>query len=242
MIFGRRFSQRLTASLGRRDSPGTNAHLTIRGDSYLLLFNTDNHGGFTLYAMLGIESEVPGFWGPIKGKPQRLMETVCLYTGRFFDGYLKKDLRALESLHQDPRQAGLADVLVSVKSKTGEPSPLFQDDYLHDIVSRGTAAALPKIRRDLMTGRSKVYFEESVLTWLGLHFLYWWGREKEAVEVFQLITELFPKSADAFDTLGEAFLTVGNEEQALASYRKSLQLNPDSASAKAMIKRLEEKK
>jgi len=31
-------------------------------------------------------------------------------------------------------------------------------------------------------------------------------------------------------------------EQALASYRKSLQLNPDSANAKAMIKRLEEKK
>jgi len=26
--------------------------------------------------------------------------------------------------------------------------------------------------------------------------------------VFQLITELFPESADAFDTLGEAFLTV----------------------------------
>jgi hypothetical protein len=25
--------------------------------------------------------------------------------------------------------------------------------------------------------------------------------------VFQLITELFPKSGDAFDTLGEAFLT-----------------------------------
>lgn len=212
------------------------------GDSYLLLFDTDNHGGFTSYAMFGIESEVPGFWGPIKGNPRRLMETVCRSTGRFFDGYLKKDLRALESLRQDPRQAGLADVLVSVKSKTGEPAPLFQDDYLHDIVSRGTAAALPKIRRDLATGRSKVHFEESVLTWLGLHFLYWWGREKEAVEVFQLITELFSKSAAAFDTLGEAFLTVGNKEQALASYRKSLQLNPNSANAKAMIKRLEEKK
>ena len=60
--------------------------------------------------------------------------------------------------------------------------------------------------------------------------------------MFQLITELFPKSADAIDTLGEALLTVGNKEQALASYRKSLQLNPDRANAKAMIKRLEEKK
>ena len=43
--------------------------------------------------------------------------------------------------------------------------------------------------------------------------------------MFQTITELF-EQPDAIDTLGEAFLTVGNGK-ALASYRKSLQLNPD---------------
>jgi hypothetical protein len=31
--------------------------------------------------------------------------------------------------------------------------------------------------------------------------------------VFQLITELFPKSGDAFDTLGEAFLTRGSKRR-----------------------------
>jgi tetratricopeptide (TPR) repeat protein len=212
------------------------------GDSYLLLFDTHNHGGYTSYAMLGIESEVPGFWGPIKGNPQRLLETICLYTARFFDGYLKKDLGALEFLSQDPKQAGTADVLVSAKKKTGEAAPLFPDDYIHEIITRGTAAARPKIRSGLAAGKNAVPFEESALSWLGLHFLYWWGREKEAVDVFQLMTELFPKSADAFASLGEASLAAGDKNQALASYRQALQLKPDSGRLQAIIKRLEEKK
>jgi tetratricopeptide (TPR) repeat protein len=212
------------------------------GDSYLLLFDTDNHGGYTSYAMLGIEAEVPGFWGPIVGKPQRLLETIGLYTGRFFDGYLKKDLRALDFLSQDSKQIGVADVLISAKKKTGEPAALFPDDYINEIITRGTVAAMPRIRSALAAGKNAVHFEESTLNWLGLHFLLWWGREKDAVNVFQLMTELYPKSAEAFDSLGEAWLTVGDKNRALASYRKALQLKPDNSRLQTIVKQLEEKK
>ena len=212
------------------------------GPSYLLLFDTDNHGAFTSYAMFGIEGGVPGYWGPVKSNPCRVAETACLSAGRFFDGYLKNDLIALEALRQDPRQGGLTDVLRSVEYKPGEPAPLFQDDYLHAIIGRGTAVVLPELRRAIASGECRVHFDEKVLAWLGAHFLYWWGREKEAVEVFELVTELFRESADAFDDLGEACLTVGDKDKALASYRRSLELNPENANAKAMIKRLEEKK
>jgi len=43
--------------------------------------------------------------------------------------------------------------------------------------------------------------------------------------VFQLITELFPKSTDAFDTFGEAFLTVVGKKKdswaGMAIYRSA---------------------
>ena len=66
-------------------------------------------------------------------------------------------------------------------------------------------------------------------------------RSKEARDVFQFITELFPQSGNAFDSLGEAFFVLGDKAGALESYRGSLELNPDNAKAREMIKRLEAK-
>ena len=212
------------------------------GDSYLLLCRTENHGDFTAYAALGVENAVPGYWGPIKGNPRLLHDTICRLSGRFFDGYLKDEARALEELRQDPgRQAGLEEVIASAKFKTGAGGSLLQDDCLQDIIRRGTEDALPRIRKLMAADKTKIQFEEGVLNWLGYHFLYWWGREKEARDVFQFVTELFPRSANAFDSLGEAFFVLGDNAAALKSYRRSLELDPDNANAKEMIKRLEAK-
>jgi len=211
------------------------------GDSYLFLCQTENHGDFTSYAALGMENAVPGYWGPVKGNPRLLHDTICRLSRRFLDGYLKNDARALEELRQDPGQAGVGEVIASARYKAGAGDPLFQDDCLQDIIRRGTEEALPRIRKVLETDKTKIQFEEGVLNWLGYHFLYWWGREKEAREVFQFMTELFPQSANAFDSLGEARFVLGDKEGALESYRRSLELNPENSNAKEMIKRLEAK-
>jgi len=209
------------------------------GDSYLLLCRTENHGDFTAYAALGMENAVPGYWGPIKGNPRLLHDTICRLSGRFFDGYLKNDARALEELRQDPGQAALREVIASAGYKAGAAGTLFQDDCLQDIIRLGTEDALPRIRKFMEANKTKIQFEEGVLNWLGYHFLYWWGREKEARDVFLFIAELFPQSGNAFDSLGEAFFVLGDKERALESYRRSLELNPENANAKEMIKRLE---
>ncbi len=211
------------------------------GDSYLYLCRTENHGDFTTYAALGMENAVPGYWGPIKGNAVLLHDTICRLTWRFFEGYLGNDSRAREELRQDPGQAGLGEVVASAKYKPGASTPVFQDDCLQDIIRSGTAEALPRIRKLMDADQTRVAFDEDVLNWLGIHFLYWWGREKEARDVFQFMTELFPKSANAFDSLGEACFVLGDKAGALENYRRSLELNPENSNAKEMIKRLEEK-
>jgi tetratricopeptide (TPR) repeat protein len=61
---------------------------------------------------------------------------------------------------------------------------------------------------------------------------------KEAIEIFKLNVFAFPKSANAFDSLGEAYLEAGDEKLAAENYKKSLELNPDNENAREVLNRL----
>jgi tetratricopeptide (TPR) repeat protein len=61
-----------------------------------------------------------------------------------------------------------------------------------------------------------------------------------ALELFNLNATLFPNSADAFDSLGEAFMKDGNKKLAIENYEKSLELNPQNSNALEQLKKLKE--
>jgi hypothetical protein len=48
----------------------------------------------------------------------------------------------------------------------------------------------------------------------------------KAIEVLALVTTRFPKSANAWDSLGEAYALKGDKESAIKHFKKSLTLNP----------------
>lgn len=52
------------------------------------------------------------------------------------------------------------------------------------------------------------------------------GDNDKAIEVFLLNTERHPKSANAWDSLGEGYATKGDKTNAIKSFKKSLTLNP----------------
>lgn len=60
----------------------------------------------------------------------------------------------------------------------------------------------------------------------------------KAVEIFTMNTLAFPKSANAFDSLGEAFMNKGEKPAAIKNYEKSLELNPNNGHAKDMLEEL----
>ncbi len=66
------------------------------------------------------------------------------------------------------------------------------------------------------------------------------GRKKfrEAIEVLKLNVEAYPKSANVYDSLADAFYAAGDREAALQNYKKSLELNPTNANALEMLRRL----
>ena len=61
---------------------------------------------------------------------------------------------------------------------------------------------------------------------------------ESAIEVFRLNVSLFPDHWNVYDSYGEALVRKGDREGAVVNYRKALELNPNSQSAKNMLKKL----
>jgi len=64
---------------------------------------------------------------------------------------------------------------------------------------------------------------------------------KESIEIFKLNVIAFPQSANAYDSLGEAYLESGDKKLAGENYKKSLELNPDNENAREVLKKIQDK-
>ncbi|MFN2531482.1 MAG: hypothetical protein ABR555_09315, partial [Pyrinomonadaceae bacterium] len=81
------------------------------------------------------------------------------------------------------------------------------------------------------------YFRESTLNTLGYQQLTA-KHVKEAITLFKLNVEMYPKAFNTYDSLGEAFMVEGDREKAISNYRRSLALNPLNTNAVEMLKKL----
>ncbi|MFT6807310.1 MAG: putative alpha/beta superfamily hydrolase [Saprospiraceae bacterium] len=81
---------------------------------------------------------------------------------------------------------------------------------------------------------------EELVNRIGYRFLRSSNNENKlkAIELFLLNSVNYPTSYNAFDSLGEAQLELGNEEDAIVSFKKSLVLNPENINAKNVIDKL----
>lgn len=68
------------------------------------------------------------------------------------------------------------------------------------------------------------------------------GKKKEAIEVFKINVETFPKSGNAYDSLGEAYLADGDKKLAIANYSKSVELDPTNENGKKILGEISKKK
>ncbi|WP_420148317.1 serine hydrolase [Spirosoma sp.] len=64
------------------------------------------------------------------------------------------------------------------------------------------------------------------------------GKLNEALTVFTLNAESFPNSFNVYDSRGEAYMALGNKPAAIQDYKKSVEINPQSANGYAKLKEL----
>jgi Flp pilus assembly protein TadD len=59
-----------------------------------------------------------------------------------------------------------------------------------------------------------------------------------AMEIFKLNVEQFSHDWNLYDSLGEAYLKLGDKANAIANYRKSIELNPKNDNGGDVLKGL----
>jgi tetratricopeptide (TPR) repeat protein len=78
---------------------------------------------------------------------------------------------------------------------------------------------------------------ETELTLYGYSFL-WENNLIDAVAIFELVISEFPNSANAYDSMGEAYLQAKDSVKSLQYYEKSLLMNPDNFYAEDVIQKI----
>lgn len=79
------------------------------------------------------------------------------------------------------------------------------------------------------------YLSEGEMNGTGYQFLEP-GKVKEAVAIFKLNTQAFPKSSNVYDSYGEALMALGKKTEAIENYKKSVKLNPGNEGAIKILK------
>jgi len=105
------------------------------------------------------------------------------------------------------------------------------------IASSGMDQAVQQYH-DLKATQAAAYnFDEGELNTLGYQLIR--ARKlKEAIRVFQLNIEVYPRSSNAYDSLAEGYMDDGDKVRAIANYEKALQLNPKNGNSAGMLQKL----
>lgn len=116
------------------------------------------------------------------------------------------------------------------------PLPI-SDVIAKTIEQKGIDAAISQYRELKRAQTAEYDFSESLLNALGYNLLNN-KKLKEAIEILKLNVEMFPQSANVYDSLGEAYMVNGDKELAIKNYEKALELNPQNTNAADMLKKL----
>ncbi|MBA6383056.1 serine hydrolase [Colwellia sp. BRX10-6] len=125
-----------------------------------------------------------------------------------------------------------------------EPKKSIVSVLYKTIKEKGIDSAI-RLYHDLKESKSKsneyeYEFAEHHLNNMGYQLLEI-NKVVEAIEIMKLNTIEHPESGNAYDSLGEAYLVNDQKAQALKSYKKSLELEPDNKHAVTVIKEIESK-
>lgn len=125
----------------------------------------------------------------------------------------------------------------------GIPKPEASIELMRKIKTTSLDEGIMYYKKVLSADRNGYLFKglENSLNALAYNYLSG-GDVIAAIKVFQLNVEAFPKSANVYDSLGEAYYLNKQYSLALQQYKKSLELDPGNENAKNKIDELMHKK
>jgi tetratricopeptide (TPR) repeat protein len=136
-----------------------------------------------------------------------------------------------------PQVTSEAWITQAYESLSDQGKKSISETLTYTIMDQGIDAAIEQYQ-DLKKHQPDSYnFAENELNMLGYQLL-WRDMNDAAIEVFKLNTQVYPGSANPYDSLGEAYMVSGIDELAIESFEKALSINPDMYSAIDALKKL----
>jgi tetratricopeptide (TPR) repeat protein len=200
-------------------------------DRYYLQVVGIEHSDFTSFPMIAMRYPT-NIEGRTPEAASRGYHVVCRYVLNFLNAALKNDERGLRFINGKPEENGIPAGLVKFDLRKGLPAPPTEEEFVQIIRREGLQKAILTFREFKAKEPHQPIIRESVLTSLGYDFI---GPPDPhpalAIDIFKLILEAHPTSADAYDSLAEGYVAHGDKDLAIKSYEKVLEVLPSDPTA-----------
>lgn len=132
-------------------------------------------------------------------------------------------------------------MLYNIKAEL--PKPVASIELMRIVKTKSLDEGISQFKNAIITNKEAYNFNdlENSLNSIGYNYISN-GDLISAIKILQLNTEQFPNSANAHDSLGEAYYSNKQMDFALEQYKKSLELNPKNDNAKKMIEQISKMK
>lgn len=117
------------------------------------------------------------------------------------------------------------------------PKRSLAKELLNKLQSSGVAGVM-SLYKSYKNNARGYYINEQEINSIGYLLLYKNKRTDAAIALFKINTVEFPGSANAFDSMGEAYMVAGENNKAIEHYKKSFELDPTNSNAQKMIEQL----
>lgn len=162
------------------------------------------------------------------------------HTLYFLNATLKNKERAKEFIENSPDKNGFPKSRISKKMKKSLVTAFNYKDFNDLALHQGYKELIP-LYKETLAMHPNLKLEEGMLNSLGLRLSFDPERSEQGINVFLLAVHIYPKSANLYDSLAEAYLIKKDFGNAITNFKKSLELNPENQNAINRLKQLKNK-
>jgi tetratricopeptide (TPR) repeat protein len=161
----------------------------------------------------------------IVGTVDQNYAAMCQYVCRFFKAVLGPDEESLAFLNAGPEKQNISASVVSARVMEKQRRPPTHAEFLI-IIEQKDVETIRKIRLEFeLDNSSSPILSAEEINALGYRFIQQ-NKPLHALEILSMGPRSYPASANAWDSLGEAYVLNERFEEALECYEKAVELLP----------------
>lgn len=161
------------------------------------------------------------------------------HTLEFLNATLKNDTNAKTFIENSPEENGFPEGLISKTMKKSDETEFDYKDF-NDLSLNQDYQGLIPLYKKTITKHPRLQLKEGMLNTLGLQLSFNASKVEQGINVLLLALHIYPKSANLYDSLAEAYLYKKDYKNAKSSFKKSLELNSQNQNAIDKLKQLKE--